>query len=274
MSIYFREFFIFYIFIFYTYSFFLIDEEFIVFLVMSCLIFLFLILGLKHISLFFFDFIEISASNFFFLQDKKNMFLAIYKDQYVDLIKIHEFLNEFFYVLEKNINKDLNNKILYFYNYNNLYFLELLNYIKNMFKVNFILFYLSLFLSFNNLLNIIFFEKNILFKNIFNNFYGLKNKIEFKNNEIQETKIKNLTLELNKLNIFLEKNQVTKFLNVFFLEQNNNVDESFILEKIDVIEIFSKFFLKEKAFEMFKEMNSLTLEFNSFSLNNKLNKTI
>ena len=160
MSIYFREFFIFYIFIFYTYSFFLIDEEFIVFLVMSCLIFLFLILGLKHISLFFFDFIEISASNFFFLQDKKNMFLAIYKDQYVDLIKIHEFLNEFFSSE----------------NYNNLYFLELLNYIKNMFKVNFILFYLSLFLSFNNLLNIIFFEKNILFKNIFNNFYGLKNK--------------------------------------------------------------------------------------------------
>jgi hypothetical protein len=178
-----REFFLFYIFLFYSYFYFAIDEEFVIFIVICFWILLFIIFYLKFISVSFIDNINILISEYFFFHNKKNMFLSIFKDQYIDFIFFNNFINRFLSVFYIKLDLSIKRKILIFYDTSKLYILELINFIKLSLKSLFILHYLTTFSYIYKILNLVISENlkllDFFFFNCRNILLNLENKFSF-----------------------------------------------------------------------------------------------
>lgn len=159
-----REFFVIYLFLFYAYFYFAIDEEFVVFIVLALWTIFIIIFYLKTISALFYDSMEILSSEFFFFHDKKNMILSIFRDQYYDFIILNKMLYTFFNLFQISLNQSINNKIVMLYNTSNFYLSDSLNFFKSYFKISLYLFFYSVFAHFNNILNLLLFEINECFE--------------------------------------------------------------------------------------------------------------
>ena len=172
-----REILVIYLFLFYAYSYFAIDEEFIVFIILAFWVIFLIVFYLKTISAIFSDSLETLSSEFFFFHDKKNMVLAIFRDQYYDFILLNKFLFNLFILFKNTVNASLNNKVLSIYNATNLYLSDSLNFFKAYFKVSVIFFYISVFAYFHNILNFLIKEVNDVIA-----IFAIKyNKIRLKN---------------------------------------------------------------------------------------------
>lgn len=173
-----REIFVSYIFLAYAYSYFAIDEEFIVFIILGFWLIFLIVFYLKTISSIFTDSMESLSNEFFFFHDKKNMILAIFRDQYLDFIYLHKALYNLFNVFKITINSSINNKVISFYNISNFCLIDSINFFKSYFKISIILFYISTFSYFHNILNLFIKEFNSLINIFYKNFNLLRIKHE------------------------------------------------------------------------------------------------
>lgn len=173
-----REIFVSYIFLAYAYSYFAIDEEFIVFIILAFWVIFLIVFYLKTISSIFTDSMESLSSEFFFFHDKKNMILAIFRDQYLDFIYLHKVLYNLFNIFKFTINSSINNKVINFYNTSNFCLIDSVNFFKSYFKTSIILFYISTFYYFHNILNLFIKELNSFINIFYKNFNNLRIKHE------------------------------------------------------------------------------------------------
>ncbi len=162
-----RELFIIYFFLFYSYFYFSIDEEFMVFIVIFLWLLFFLAFYLKSFKYFFKDNIMFLIDEYFFFHNKRNLFLSIIRDQYYDIIFLNNFINFFISSLILKINKTLNKKIINFHKKDNVIISERLNFLKSNLKVFLISNYLTIFSFFYKLLSLLLLKKN----NCFNFFF-------------------------------------------------------------------------------------------------------
>lgn len=227
-----REFFLVYIFLFYTYFFFMLDEEFVIFIVISIWILLLIIFYLKVISSIFVDSLELLTNEYFFFHNKKNMFLAVFKDQYFDFVLFNAYLSKFLAVFYYKLHNFINVKILNFYVLSNLFLSEIINFLKITYKASLILCYLTVFSYLHKTLFLFETEKTKFFNFFFNPFDALKQKIESSLLDSQYKTKKQLNAQHKHLVIFFRGSYVRNF----------DISEKFLYDQVigAFIELFGK----------------------------------
>ncbi len=243
-----RELFIIYFFLFYSYFYFSIDEEFMVFIVIFLWLLFFLAFYLKSFKYFFKDNIMFLIDEYFFFHNKRNLFLSIIRDQYYDIIFLNNFINFFISSLILKINKTLNKKIINFHKKDNVIISERLNFLKSNLKVFLISNYLTIFSFFYKLLSLLLLKKNNCFNFFFSSLYNLKKQFEFKN--------------LNN-KILLEENSLIFYKNLFKKIFDNKTDiilnKSFIFQQILILKLKKVNNFGEKKKKIFKILKILKL---------------
>jgi hypothetical protein len=230
-----REILVIYIFLFYAYFYFAIDEEFVVFIILAFWVIFLIVFYLKTISSIFYDSMESLSSEFFFFHDKKNMILSVFRDQYLDFIYLHKVLYNLFNIFKSTINSSINNKVVNFYNTSNLYLSDSVNFFKSYFKMSVIFFYISSFAYFHNIINLFIKELNALISLFYNKFNLLRIKHEgnklksLYGNHFSENSVNDLLPYL----VGGNKKSYEFNSNIVYNKLNKNSDNKFIFNQID-----------------------------------------
>lgn len=257
MLLFIQQIFILYLFLFYSYFYFIVDEEFMIFLVIIIWLLFFSFFYLKGMRLVFVQNMKELLNEYFFFHNKRNFFLSIIRDQFFDVITIYMNINFvidlLIFKLAKLVNKNL------FLGYKNFFLvkMELINLYKKVFK-NFLSIYKLTFVTFfYKLIFLLLNEINII-SNLFFYFISLrKTKLLKKNKKTRKSKKKSIKIQKTKLNFVVKKRTKIKLLNILAIFQR-------ILE-----------LNKKKAKVLKKKMNKKMLKnFRIVVLLNKLKKKV
>lgn len=273
-----RELGVIYIFLFYAYFYFAIDEEFIVFIVLAFWTIFLIVFYLKTISSVFYDSMESLSSEFFFFHDRKNMVLSIFRDQYYDFILLNKFLYIFFYNFKKVLNISINNKITVLLNTGNVVLSDSLNFFKSYFKMSILFFYTAVFAHFHNTLTLLIREINdclVIFNLHYNKIKLLNEQENIKkifSNDFSENSMENLlpflvngtnnTYDFNS-NIFYSRLKSENIVDSNKTEIFNQLD---LLKKPSVLKIVKKLNLKVYFNHLF--LYAVLREYSFLSLKN------
>jgi hypothetical protein len=264
-----REFSLFYIFISYVFFYFSVDEEFVIFLVILFWILLFIVFYLKVVSNSFNESLVNLSNEYFFFHNKKNMFLAIFRDQNTDFINLNDFIDNFLCFFFKRLYNDINYKIIAFYNLSNLYLGEFINFIKNTKKTMILLFHLTTFSYIYKILIIMVNEISKLFNIFFKVYYKLRKNIELNLLEKNYNK-------LNFLKIYFSENNNKGLFNIYKNITNLRVfdlNKNYILKKLQDFLINTKELNENRLFffeNVYHIINFFNLNFLILNLRNIL----
>jgi hypothetical protein len=203
-----RELFLFYFFFFYTYFYFTVDEEYMVFIVIFIWLLFFLAFYSKKLYYFFQDNSKLIVKEYFVFHDKRNLFLAVIKNQYSNFININKSINLLLTVILKDVNKCINNRIISLHKKDFLSIMERLNFFKTNIKAILVLYRLHFFNIFYKFI----YNLVIIYQKFFNFFYKQLCSIKL---ELEVSKDNNLEKFNNDL-IFYCKNICNSKFKIFF----------------------------------------------------------
>lgn len=251
-----RELVLFYLFLFYVYFYFQVDEEFIVFIVIVFWILFFCLFYLKSVVSLFTDSMLIALNEYFFFHNKKNLFLSIVRDQYYFFIELNFCLVVLLASLFTKINQSLLHKLIKFHKLDLTMIAERLNVLKFLYK-NLIFVYFNTVFALVYKLIFLGVETNLRLISFFMpKFYEMKEAIEGLGirNDAEKLKVMALYpffLRMQRKNLDLTKQFIFLQIYEFFKAEGKSQNRyAFMFMKIC---LFSKILRKRKLIHAMKD---------------------
>jgi hypothetical protein len=167
MTLLIRQLFVVYLFLFYSYFYFIVDEEFMIFIVIFIWLLFFSFFYFRNIKLFFEDNVQNLVNEYFFFHNRRNLYLSIIRDQYFDFIFLNKNINSLILLLITNINKNINKSLFLDFKKFFVLKLEYLNLYKKYLKNILMVFKLSFLTFFYKLTNFLLIKLNSLLNSFF-----------------------------------------------------------------------------------------------------------